>query len=460
MLKLHYIADLIDKINIAIFEYNVKIKNELNFRFLSDGFKAIYEEQSIDKIFIIQKDFLYNVHPSDIETLSSTIENSILTFSQWEVEFRVIVNNNIKWLRASANFDNSSPEDMIWYGYIEDITKQKLEQNSTIKIGERLKNLTQKLDIGVYEFTISSGEMKMIFVNQAYENIFFGEKVEDILNDVSILFNYVHEDDISLINATMEESIQNLTPWNIEYRIRKGDEIKWIKGKATPERKPDGSTTWYGYIKDITKRKEEFLQLKLLESVITHTKDMIMITEAEPMDLSDGGPKILYVNEAFSNITGYTKEELKEKTPRILQGPKSSRLELDKLKSSMKKWESHTVEIINYKKNGEEFWNNFTLVPVANDTGWFTHWISIERDITAQKVQQEELEKKNKMLQEIAFHNSHILRAPVASLLGLINILLEYPEEYNKSILEGIYKSAEDLDAIIKQMAKVASSDK
>lgn len=138
--------------------------------------------------------------------------------------------------------------------------------------------------------------------------------------------------------------------------------------------------------RDITKKKQEEQQLKLLSSVITNTNDAVLITEAEPLD--EPGPRILYVNEAFTKMTGYTAEEVIGKTPRILQGPKSDKAELARLSKALRNWESCEITTVNYKKNGEEFWINFSVVPVADETGWYTHWCAIERDVTQQKHQQ------------------------------------------------------------------------
>ena len=90
-------------------------------------------------------------------------------------------------------------------------------------------------------------------------------------------------------------------------------------------------------------------------------------------------------------MTGYTAEEVIGKTPRILQGPKSDKEELAKLSEAIRKWEPYEITTINYKKSGEEFWINFSLTPVADDTGWFTHWVAIERDVTEQKLNEIEL---------------------------------------------------------------------
>ncbi|MEQ7802123.1 PAS domain-containing protein [Pedobacter sp. ASV1-7] len=137
------------------------------------------------------------------------------------------------------------------------------------------------------------------------------------------------------------------------------------------------------FIRDISKQKREEQHLKLLESVITHTNDAVLITQAEP--LNEPGPAIIYVNEAFTKMTGYTSEEIIGKTPRILQGPKSDKNELKKLSESLRTWTPCEVTLVNYKKGGEEFWINLTVTPVADENGCYTHWISVQRDITEKK---------------------------------------------------------------------------
>ena len=139
----------------------------------------------------------------------------------------------------------------------------------------------------------------------------------------------------------------------------------------------------------LSNKENLYNHLKLLESVILSTSDIVIITEAEPIDTP--GPIIIYVNEAFSLLTGYSSEEVIGKSPRILQGKNTDRRELDRLKRCLKNWEKCEITVLNYKKNGEEFWNNMSVSPVSDKNGWFTHWISIERDVTA--IKNEEFQK-------------------------------------------------------------------
>ncbi len=150
---------------------------------------------------------------------------------------------------------------------------------------------------------------------------------------------------------------------------------------------------------DITNKKKEELRLKLLESVVTNTNDAIIITGAEPFN--EPGPKILYVNEAFCRMTGYTAEEVIGQSSRLLQGPKTNQSELKRLGDALSKWQSCAVTIINYKKNGEEFWVNITVNAVADTNGLYTHWVAIQRDVTENKLAEQKLKSERNFLRTL-----------------------------------------------------------
>src|SRR5690606_8549566 len=147
-------------------------------------------------------------------------------------------------------------------------------------------------------------------------------------------------------------------------------------------------------------REASQTHLNLLESCISCLNDIVLITEAEPFD--EPGPRIVFVNEAFEHRTGYSRLEAIGNTPRILQGPKTQREELDKIRKSMNKWEPVRTELINYTKSGEEFWLDLDIVPIADSKGWYTHWIAVERDITDRKMAELESARINRSLRMLS----------------------------------------------------------
>ncbi|MGI4763505.1 MAG: putative bifunctional diguanylate cyclase/phosphodiesterase [Janthinobacterium lividum] len=136
-----------------------------------------------------------------------------------------------------------------------------------------------------------------------------------------------------------------------------------------------------------TGRWSDAERLRLLESVVVNANDAVLITDAEPIDLP--GPRIVYCNAAFERTTGYSEAEVLGKTPRILQSGAINRGSLDRLKSALRKWRPVEVELLNQHKDGTEFWVELSIVPVANEKGWFTHWVSVQRDITDRKRNEE-----------------------------------------------------------------------
>jgi diguanylate cyclase (GGDEF)-like protein/PAS domain S-box-containing protein len=141
------------------------------------------------------------------------------------------------------------------------------------------------------------------------------------------------------------------------------------------------------------------------EKCVNHLNDAIIITEAEPID--SPGPRILWANDVFYKKTGYEPSEIIGKSPRFLQGPLTDKSVLKKLRSALQKWQVCKVEILNYKKDGSSFWNEFEVTPVANEDGIYTHWIAVQRDITERK-QSEEITKKAYGLLKTAEKLAHI----------------------------------------------------
>ncbi len=164
-------------------------------------------------------------------------------------------------------------------------------------------------------------------------------------------------------------------------------------------------------VMDITERKVAEERLRLLESAVQQISEGITITTAE---LDPPGPRIVYVNPAFSRITGYSAEEAIGKTPRILQGPKTDRAVLDLMLQRLWLRQTFRGETINYRKDGAEFIMEWYVAPITNKAFQVNHFVGVQRDITEQRRAEEAIKEREAVLQVIfdqAFQLMGLLKA-------------------------------------------------
>jgi PAS domain S-box-containing protein len=135
-------------------------------------------------------------------------------------------------------------------------------------------------------------------------------------------------------------------------------------------------------IRDVTERKLAEESLRLLNSAVQQARESILITDAE---LTLPGPKIVFVNPAFTTMTGYTAEEAFGNTPRILQGPRTDKTVLARLRDNLRLGQVFEGQAVNYRKDGTAFDMEWQVAPVRNADEKITHFVAIQRDITAAK---------------------------------------------------------------------------
>lgn len=121
------------------------------------------------------------------------------------------------------------------------------------------------------------------------------------------------------------------------------------------------------------------LPARFAAAALDRVGDAVLITEACP---DAPGPRIVYANRAFSDMTGYADDELVGATPRILQGPNTDRGVLDRLRAALEGGECFSGELVNYRRDGSEFQLELALAPLRDAQGCVTHFVASMRDIT------------------------------------------------------------------------------
>ncbi|MEX1197841.1 MAG: PAS domain S-box protein [Pseudohongiellaceae bacterium] len=179
---------------------------------------------------------------------------------------------------------------------------------------------------------------------------------------------------------------------------------KWFDVNAYPI--PTGLAV---YVRDITREHKHQEQLRLVEAALSRQNDIVMITTADPLDEPDG-PCIVYVNDAFERLTGFSRSEAIGRTPRLLQGPKTDRQQRNRIREALRQKAPIRCEVLNYKKTGELYWVELDITPLLDDEARCTHFVAVERDITARKQQESELQVAQERFQLISRATNDVIR--------------------------------------------------
>ena len=238
---------------------------------------------------------------------------------------------------------------------------------------------------GVWDWDVAAD--KMTYSKRWYEIQGFDEG--SIGSDVKAWEDLVHPDDLSLAKKALEEHFEGRSPhFSCEHRVRcKNGEYKWILGRGmVVARDAEGRPLRaIGTHSDITERKLKEQELRKLSTAVEQSPASVVITDLEA--------NIQYVNPRFTETTGYSAEEAIGQNPRILQSkltPKETHLEMwEKLTSGLP-WHG---ELINKRKNGEDYFEDSHIAPVKDPNGIVTHYVGVKIDVTKNKLIQNQLKQ-------------------------------------------------------------------
>jgi PAS domain S-box-containing protein len=124
---------------------------------------------------------------------------------------------------------------------------------------------------------------------------------------------------------------------------------------------------------DVTAQRAAADRMRLFEAAFAHLNDLVVITEAEPVDAP--GPRIVFVNEAFERRTATAAAEVVGRSPRVLQGPGTDPAALARMREALERRVPCREELLNYTKDGEPYWLEVDVAPVTDAGGRVTHFV-------------------------------------------------------------------------------------
>ncbi|NCS89463.1 MAG: PAS domain S-box protein [Ignavibacteria bacterium] len=194
---------------------------------------------------------------------------------------------------------------------------------------------------------------------------------------------------------------------------------------------------------DITERKKAEEKIIILSRAVEQSPTSVIITN------QDGA--IQYVNAKFCDITGYTKEEVIGKNPRILKSGQHDKNFYENLWDTILTGKDWHGEILNKKKSGELFWGNTQISPVVNENGDINNFVAVIENITGKKKIIEELivakrkaETLDKMKTEFLAQMSHEIRTPLNAMMNYTSFLKDDLSADKSKELSEIFESISD----------------
>jgi len=276
-----------------------------------------------------------------------------------------------------------------------------------------LKQLADMVPGGLYQFRrYPDGSMCFPYSSKGIERS-FGVTPTQAQTDAASVFAIIDPEDAPTVIATIEESSRQLSTWSIQFRIRRPDgNIRWIEGHSTPQKLPDGSILWHGYLEDIHEKKRALLALQESEQQLRRLFELAP-SGIVLADYHTGG--IIDVNAAMLKSTGYRKEEFLKLSYRQLLSPIEVSLRAEILEQLKQNGYFGPIEQEIIDRNGNAYPAIVHSMLIRDSSGRKLLWVLAE-DISERK-------KVERLKNQFVSTVSHELRTPLTSITGAIGLV-------------------------------------
>ena len=275
----------------------------------------------------------------------------------------------------------------------EDITERReaekrlLEARSHLQAShDLLAQLSRYVPGVIFQYQLyADGRARFPYASAGLRDV-FGLVPKQVQDDASAVLAVLHPDDRQRFTRSLQESAQNRQLWWQEFRVtRPGTGVRWVAGHAMPAAQIDGSVIWHGIISDVTEKKDTESRLQLAAQVFSHAREGIIIADA------DGD--IVDVNATFTHITGYARDEVLGRSPRLLASGRHPPEFFAMLWRSLLADDYWSGEIWNRRKDNELYIQTLTISVVRDSAGRVENYVALFNDITQMKEHQRQLEK-------------------------------------------------------------------
>lgn len=323
--------------------------------------------------------------------------------------------------------------------FVRDVTERKRAQERAVQAGQEWQSTFDAVNSAIW---ILDREQRIVRCNRTSERV-FGRSCDDVLG--RYCWEVIHGTPAPIPGCPVLRARASLQRESQELLL---DEA-WYEIVVDPI--VDGEGCYAGavhIVSDITVRKRTDEELRKLSSAVTQSPVSVVITDLEG--------SIEYVNPKFTEVTGYSFEEVRGQNPRILKSGETLPSEYEKMWNTITSGGEWRGEFHNKRKDGSLFWEMAFIAPIRDAAGRTTHFIGIKEEITQQKKLEEQYLQAQKMeaIGQLAGGVAHDFNNILQALVGYSSLLLDRLPEQDETheFAEEIVRGTERASALTRQL--------
>lgn len=432
------LMQMLDKLPAVVFEYSVFPDGSRDFTYISPRCEEILgvSQEVLLRGILPMKNFIYH---EDWTGFYESTEQSLAGLREWKWEGRLNSRGEVIWIEACGMPSRLADGTVVCHGIINDITERKRLEQRHRESEKRYKELVDHIPLGI---GIYSGG-KLAYANKQALEMMGAKQPSDLIGKE--ISDVVHEDYHDVVRERIRLVLQGIPVPVLEQKfIRLDGKTIDVETAAFPFMH-HGTPAVQLIVKDITDKKQALESMRKTETLFSQ------LFQNSPMAiviLDDKG-NVVQINQGFEGLFGYTIDELKGRGLNSFIVPDELEAEGNDLNSLISSYQVIRIETMRRRKDGEMLSLIVYGVPVHMEDktiGIFGVYV----DITEQKKTEQELKVRNTELDNFVYKVSHDLRAPLSSILGLVNLANMPGNDDNPgTYIELIGRKVEQLDHFI-----------